>query len=245
MDIEVIYLHVSAKAEPHAPNPDHYRKWSERFAQTYSTFTAGCPHRLTVVSCGGPMDAYGQNLFYDQNMLQYDGHGWDCGAHQWAGSESNADFVLCLSTPAYFWRNDWLLPFAQAFEKYGPGLYGAQSSYERAPHIRTCFHAYNPDLMRQYPHIVNSRRDAEDFETGLWNRNRNLTTWALFNNYRAWLVAGDGNVYRPSEWRNPPNIFRRGDQSNCLIWDSHTDIYRNADANTKRQLEHAANTLTI
>jgi hypothetical protein len=45
------------------------------------------------------------------------------------------------------------------------------------------------------------------------------------------LVTWDG-FYLRDEWRKAPNIFRRGDQSNCLMFDRHHEIY---EASTPQQ----------
>jgi hypothetical protein len=38
------------------------------------------------------------------------------------------------------------------------------------------------------------------------------------------MVTWDGE-WRRKDWRTPQNIFRRGDQSNLLVCDHHTEIY--------------------
>ena len=52
-----------------------------------------------------------------------------------------------------------------------------------------------------------------------------------------WVVTWDG-VYGESEWRIPENIFRRGDQSNSLLFDRHFDLYEATDSEGK--LLHAS-----
>jgi hypothetical protein len=42
------------------------------------------------------------------------------------------------------------------------------------------------------------------------------------------------------DWRKPPNIFRRGDQSNCLLFDHHCDTYAAASQEERARLEAMA-----
>jgi hypothetical protein len=37
-------------------------------------------------------------------------------------------------------------------------------------------------------------------------------------------------------WRKPENIFRRGDQSNLLVWDRHTEIFAKASEEERAKL---------
>ena len=46
------------------------------------------------------------------------------------------------------------------------------------------------------------------------------------------------SVRTEDEWHEPENIFRKGDQSNLLVWDKHTDQYRDSDS--KRDWEELA-----
>ena len=54
------------------------------------------------------------------------------------------------------------------------------------------------------------------------------------------LVTWDGSYDLP-DWRKPPNIFRRGDQSNLIVRDRHADAYTVSDAEGKAKLEGLAN----
>lgn len=66
-----------------------------------------------------------------------------------------------------------------------------------------------------------------------------FTDWCVKRGYPVRMVT-EAETYEPKDWRKPANIFRRGDQSNCLVWDRHTDIYARANLEEKHGLERAA-----
>jgi hypothetical protein len=235
MKVAVLYLRVMRRADPSLPMPFPYEVGHARFLDTYKKFTPKCPHDLIIVNCGitkdvSPFDDLANKYCY------YDGIGSDCGTYQSVVSTLDYDLVLCLNSITYFWRPGWLEPFIEAASKLGPGVYGASGSYENNPHLRTPAIACSPSVIAKYPVFVNSRQEAIEFESGT----RNFSLWAECSGYPSVMVASDG-IYRREDWRMPANIFRRGDQSNVLIWDRHTDLYMNADSATKQSLEAAAN----
>jgi hypothetical protein len=165
----------------------------------------------------------------------YLGSGWDIGAFQSMANQIDSDWMICLATPAYFWRNDWLKFFVDAFEKYGDGLYGAMGSFEHAPHIRTSCFACKPERFREYPHLINSREKARFFESTDWN----FTRWFWDKGLQVKMVTPEG-CYDPQDFRKPDNIFRRGDQSATLIRDRHVDLWNLATPEEKQRLADAA-----
>lgn len=234
MKVAVLYLRVVRRADPSLPMPFPYDVGHARFLDSYRKFTPEIEHDLVVVNCGitkdvSPFDDLANKYCY------YDGLGSDCGTYQAVVPTLKHDLVLCLNSIAYFWRPGWLEPFVAAAEKMGPGVYGASASCENNPHLRTPAIACAPKIMAAYPMLVNSRQDAIEFESGRLN----FSLWAEQSGYPSVMVAADG-VYQREDWRKPPNIFRRGDQSNCLIWDRHTEIYARASTSDKLKLERAA-----
>lgn len=237
MKVAVLYLKIVRRIEAF-PIVTPYEIGHKRFFDSYRKFFPTVPHDLIVVRCGGtegPTD-------YDSivtHYLRFDDWGSDCAAYQQVVRVLDYDLVLCLNTLAYPWRLGWLEPFIDAYKVHGHGIYGATASYERNPHLRTPAIGICPDVLREYPFSTKNRTDSVEFESG----KNSLTAWADRTGYPVILVACDGRYYRV-DWRKGQNIFRRGDQSNCLIWDRHTDIYAAASPEEKKKLEHDADTLT-
>lgn len=109
---------------------------------------------------------------------------------------------------------------ADVFQERGDGLYGASASYWVTPHIRTAGFWCNPELIAAYPTEIRTYQDRYEFEHG----ERSITRLAEHLGLGCWMVTWDG-VYAQAEWRTPPNVFWRGDQSNCLFYDRLHDLY--------------------
>jgi hypothetical protein len=236
--VELYYIYVSsAKRANDSPPASYYRPFTERFKETYVRFKPSCPHKLIIVSGGAEPDEYIRNLFkgIDVGFETYMGTGWDIGAHQVITSQSKAGLVVCMNSTVYFHRKGWLERLVSAYQEYGDGLYGPAGSFEAHPHIRAACYAYSPSLIRSYPYQVVNRADSFKFESGTYDPEWNFTLWAKNHNYAVKMVTWDG-IYDLPDWRKPENIFRRGDQSNCMVWDRHTDIYACADYQTQLAL---------
>lgn len=233
--ISIVYLKVVAKADSSAPDPSYYDPFTKRFVKTYLEFKPDIPHRLVVVCCGGKKDESTEKIFdgMDVDYETYMGAGWDNGAFQEIGKKSYDDMMVCCATPVYFWRKGWLSLLWEAFEfQDRKGVVGPMASYQYSPHIRTSCFAFHPDMMRWYPNLVFDRKDCISFESGDWN----FSMWLRLHGFPVTMVTADGKYPFP-QWRKPANIFRRGDQSNCIIKDRHTDIYDSANECEKRKLE--------
>lgn len=237
MKILLLYLRVISRAEPTLPMHFDYKVAEDRWLRSYKQFRPSIPHDLLVVNCGvkahpEPWDDVVTHYAY------YDELGSDNGTYQAVSTRlgMDYDFILCFNTIAYFWRDGWLEPFVKTIEHYGPGVYSPTASYENNPHLRTPCIGFHPKLMKEYPHIIDTRSKAVQFESGP----DNFSLWYERRGYPVRMVTATES-YGMKHWRDPPNIFRRGDQSNCLVWDRHTDLYQNADAETKFALERAAN----
>ncbi len=237
MKVAVLYLKIVKRIEDY-PIMTPYDVGHKRFFDGYCRFKPTIPHDLIVVRCGGTEKASDFDAI-TTHYLRFDGLGSDCAAYQSVVRVLDYDLVLCLNTLAYPWRLRWLEPFVEAVEVHGKGIYGATASYERKPHLRTPSIAICPDVLREYPFSTTNRSDSVEFESG----GNSITAWADRTGYPVILVASDGRYYRVN-WRVGKNIFRSGDQTNCLIWDRHTDLYRDAPDVEKRQLKHDADTLT-
>lgn len=237
MKISLVYLHVVAKSDPNAPDPSYYEKYTKRFCDTYRQYRPKIQHELIVCCCGGKSSSE-VDKFYSSMMTKYEcylGQGWDIGAYQSVAQSLDSDWMVCLATPVHFVRADWLEKIVNAINQFGDGLYGPMASYENSPHIRTSCFACKPERFREYPHLINTRDRDRLFESCEWN----FTRWFQQKGLPTKMVASDG-IYDHPQWRTPPNIFRRGDQSNCLVWDRHNDIYASVSDQDKRQLERMA-----
>lgn len=244
MKVTLIYLHVVGKGYPEASPPEYYLPFSERWKRTYHMYKPSVPHEVRVVCCGGEKTPAIESLYYSL-MCGYDtylGGGSDIGACQYAMKNVDSDFVVCMSTPVYFWRHGWLERLIAAREFYGDGLYGPMASYENSPHIRTSCWAVSPKTFGIYPHVIDTREKccwAESFD-------HNNECWHIANWYETiekptMMVTWD-SVHAKCEWRTPPNIFRRGDQSNCIVWDQHVDKYFAAHYHERIELSRKADT---
>lgn len=223
-----------------------YGQSAKRFAETFQQFEPECEHELIVVSCNGRATNELREAFNGIRCRHelYRGGGRDCGAAQHIARRVDCDFLVCANAGAYFHRAGWLKRFLEARQEYGEGLYGASASYEsfpyvagvKNPHIRTSFFGCNPKTFREFPHLIDSREKCLRFECGDWN----FTRWFEERGEPAFLVTWDG-CYRQAEFRSPPNVFRKGDQSNLLIRDRHMDVYEQSDRQRRTELEVYAN----
>lgn len=217
----------------------------QRFAHSYREFPAGHDHVMVIERAEYPWPLLGTTraleLLYDQIYMNlYHGCGRDIGAHQHAAHSlpKEVEFAVFCSSQVHFHRAGWLQAILEARGKLGPGLYGAMGSFENRPHVRTCFFGVDLEIFREYPHVINSREKSLEFESGP----QNFSLWVDAQGASVRVVYWEG-AYKLEDCRKPANIFRNGDQSNCLTWDRHTEIYANADAELKAGLERSANGL--
>lgn len=226
---------------------------AERWANTRRRFDPGFPHDLHVAFCNGEMKQAQTDIF---SGIPFTAHpvktsGWDIGTYQvMARRVRSYDLVVFMNARVHFWKDGWLKRLMEArASAYDPNaVYGLSASYEwcylgnpptfkaPTPHIRTACFSTNPNTFDRYPYRIESREHGFRFESGMWN----MCQWYEDMGYPVWMVTWDG-MYKKPEWRTPPNIFRRGDQSAMLVCDRHTDIYKNADAKERERLEKAAN----
>lgn len=234
MKIAIVYPYICNKAE-------HYREDLKRFCNTLHQFPAGYEYDLFVEMCGGgefqgqDVDWFGDFFF---SGSEYYGDGWDIGAHQHAANcvPYEIDFMICCCAHTFFHREGWLNRMVSAREEFGPGLYGAMASKENHPHIRTCFFGFDPADLRAFPTVINSRQKSLEFESGP----DNFSLWMQRRGKPVKMVAWDG-TYDLADCRKPDNVFRRGDQSNCLVWDRHTELYKAASPEERARTEAGAN----
>lgn len=225
MTTALIYVHVT---RPDAA--DEFNYLARKFLASYKDFTADTPHTLVVVWANGEPSDVAKSVYDGMScrFISYDGGGMDVGAQQHAALAATEDFAVAINSRAFFHREGWLRRLVECREQEGPGVYAGMASYEGCPlgqvwpnpHLRTVFYGMDTALWKSYPHIVNSRADSFRFESGEWN----VANWCLDNGHKAKLVTWDECLDKP-DWRKPPNVFRRGNQTNCLVWDRHTQIF--------------------
>jgi hypothetical protein len=218
-------------------------KWKEyepiahRFLASYRAFPPGHAHEFHLILNGGEPNPELLNLFSDMNPVchLHDNSGWDIGAFQKIASVVDCDLMLFLGANTHFRRTGWLRRLIDGYEMFGHGLYGPSASFEISPHIRTTAFMCAPELVRGWTGKISRQKDRHEFEVGPTS----ITAAAMRQGFPCVLVCWDG-FYLQHEWRKAPNIFRRGDQSNCLMFDRHHEIYESSTSNQKIRLGRIA-----
>jgi hypothetical protein len=226
----------------------------ERFAKTYSEFPPDSPCELVLVLNTGdtrliPADL--ERIFEDLHYqtIIYNGQGCDVGSWQHAAKCLPDCFMVCCTTRTYFHRRGWLARLVEARGLFGPGFYTTSVSREGGK-LHGCCRCFGIDsaLFREYPHLITSREQGTFYEIGKQMRTGEVNACGAFCDwvgYERGLESmavywdGDWDILDNSEAHclTSPNIFRRGDQSNMLVWDKHTLAYEEADETEKRRLE--------
>lgn len=244
MRVVLLYLHVAKSGYAGAPPPEYYLPASKRFVGTLNRFDPGAPFDLHVCFCGQKPTPQEESLYDDWEAQPhvYPGAGSDIGACQFAMKTISADLCVCMSTPVYFHCDGWLKRLVEAREKHGNGLYGPMASYDVKPHIRTSCWAVDPIYFtNHYTNLIDSREKACWFEhadhgnAGDWQ----ISNWYARRGLPVKMVTWEGE-YDRADWRKPEGIFRRGDQSNCLVRDQHWDKYAAAHYHERLAFERQA-----
>lgn len=206
-----------------------------RFVATWMEYPPGYPCDL-YVACNGGHLATDQKLMFLPMSARMFPRVNDCGLDLTGymdavrGPCKDYDAVLCLGESIYFTREGWLLRLVEAWQKYGPGFYGPFGSNNSAPHLQTSAFFCSPETLRSYPVRPYDRPSRFEFEHGhrpLWRR-------CSERGMPVRCVTWDGE-WVPRMWRYPKNILWRGDQSNLIMRNNHSDGWDNANAQTKQQ----------
>lgn len=228
MKVSVVMVRVTQKPE--------YAHGEQRLLESYRKHAPYHEHELVIIDrCGdSPDDVPGAK------HIRYDGGGWDCGAWQFAGKNIDTDLLVCFNSSCQITTPGWLRRFVEAVEKFGDGLYGPLTSNEIVPHVRTPCMIFQPKIINDYPEQVNTREDTYRFESmGYPSGVPNFTQWTKNKGHAIKLVTYYG-VYDHTEWRNPANIFRRGNQHALIVKDRHCEAYEASDDAGKLFLEGLA-----
>jgi hypothetical protein len=224
MKIDLVYIYpMNALAD--------WEGYACQFIATYHDFFPGYSHNVVVICNGGRVTNAEASLFSSMPNIMFfhhDNSGQDIGGFRAYAKKSSADYLMMLGACAHFRRPDWLKRLVGVATKHGAGLYGTLVNNEVRPHVRTTGFFCPPALINHYDLPTNSKAEQYAFEHGP----NCLTNLALSLNLPTMLVTWDGER-GPKDWHNAPNSFRSGDQSNCLTFDKHTDIYENSHHGNK------------
>lgn len=214
-----------------------YSAYVKRFTDTFKEFPPCADYELwATCHWGEPTDEVRQ-WFYGikTKFVPYYANGCQVGAQQQVASTRENDFIIGITSHAYFFRAGWLDRFMKVREQYGPGLYGTCGSQEGKLHMRTNFYGLDAEFWHAYPHEIETREDCSKFECGEWS------LWDWFWDHMPHFF--NGVVYwdsvDPVE-HQLVNGYRDGNQEQLLVWDRHTDIWQNAQNQEKRRLADLA-----
>ena len=224
----VVFVRVVTKPE--------YQHGENRLLESYWHWKPAIDHDLVIIDRG----ADSPDDVANAKHLRYDGGGWDCGAWQFAGRNIDTDLLVCFNSSCYITGSQWLERFVEAVEKHSDGLYGPLTSNEVAPHVRTPCIIFQPHVINAYPRKVETREDTYRFESCGWpDGTPNFTQYTAQLGYETMLVTWYGE-YDQAHWRDPANIFRRGNQQSLIVRDRHCDVYEASDEAGKGRLEELA-----
>ena len=232
--IDLVYVHVLGSQD--------YRQKAERFVKSYVAHPPGYEHTTTILCNLGKPTPETEALFAplpNKTYFLHDNTGWDIGGYlALARSGKKCDLMFCCASSCYVRKPGWLKRIAEAYVKFGPGMYGTLGTYEVAPHFCTTGFAASPSLFRAYPRPVLTKADRYNFEHG----HSSMVRLALLRKIPAMLVTWDGE-YEWRSWRRPPNVYVKGDQSNCMTYFVHSDSYEKGDAREKIRRQGLADRL--
>lgn len=237
MKIAVLY-NIVERATDDVPLPDNWNEILKRFRDAYVAHEPGMSHDLFLCASGAPLSERSRGLFAElpYRELCYLGKGWDIGAYQHCASRlRDYDFVMFMNSQTFVTINGWLRHFVDAYAAHGPGIYGASSSFEVSPHIRTAAFGAPPRLLLEYPVKVRTRYDACVFE----HSPVNFSQWALGRRLAVEVVMRSG-VSPLGQSRQGANVFRRGNQEDLIVRDRHALVYDAASPIERERLECAA-----
>lgn len=214
LSVAIVYVHVMNSAP--------YLSLAQRFVSTYQQHRPHYPHQTVIVCNGGGANAQTKALFAPLPNLQFlnhDNSGRDIGAYQKAAREVPCELMAFFGASTYFRRPGWLTRMVEAFERYGPTLYGATGNRGAPksnvyPHIRTTAFWMPPSLLNEYPYKCTRDDQRYPIEHGRYC----LTDWISRKGMVPIVVTFAGE-YAWENWDNAPGGYHNGDQCNLLVGD--------------------------
>lgn len=234
-----------------------YCEMAHRFISTYRKFPPGHDHDTVIVCNGREPSLEAMQILGglpNATFFPHDDSGQDIGGYIAACKTLPGRVVLCCGGSVYFHRAGWLARMMDVWNRHGPGFYGSQSSYEVTPHLNTTGFWCPSGLLSSYPYPVVTKEDRYNFEHGKANLSQNIDRPDLRTSRAIWRIANRSGMpvrfvtwdgeYEWWDWRKPPEIFRRGEQRNLLLWWKLTDHYWESPLAHQRIFARGADTLT-
>ena len=207
MKVALVYVHPRVEQK-------RYLSLARRFVQSYTLHPPGSTdHELHVVINGDEPRKSDERTFSPLSPIyhQHNNAGKDIGAFQKVATEIVADLIVFMGSPVHFRKAGWLDIMVNAFERNGPGIYGAFAFHQPNPHIRTTCFWMPPEFMRGYPYYVGNHNRYE-FEHG---RDNSIVKWITSFGLGAWLVTWN-SILPMSHWRHVTN-------EEAVVLDQHSD----------------------
>lgn len=230
----LVYIHV--------PGDPEHQKQAFEFGESYMKNPPLCEHETIIVMQGDDRGSAANLLFgpifQKFKIFRHDDSGWDIGAYIAVAKTIKTDIMLCCGGSTFFRKAGWGHRMVEAWETHGPGFYGSNAVFDVTPHINTNGFWCAPEMLALYPQPVVTKQDRYAFEHG------QSSMWRILNakGFPVKLVTWTGE-FDWQEWRSQPNILRRGDQSNCLVYWHHHLIYERGGSQRRRELERVSDTM--
>jgi len=216
----------------------------ERFASTWRQFPPGVDCVIYAVHCGEVLDDKICAIFdgLPVKFIPYAGNGFDFGAQQEASQHLEGCFQVNMTSRVYFHREGWLKRLVDHREQFGPNLYGTSVSNEGGRlHLCTRCFAADADQFAAYPHKLDTRDKGVFYEVGIGNPDGSLAEWFEVTYQQVpyvvyWHQAYPWRQHHGDAHPGLDNVFRRGDQTELLVWDRHTKLWADADDQEKKRL---------
>lgn len=232
--ITLLYVHVFGSEE--------YNNLAIRFMSTYKAYPPEFDHRVVVICNKGRFSNATREFFAQIPNVTFYNHnndGQDIGAYISYAKTTSATALFCCGATTHFRRKGWLAKTVDAWNQYGPGMYGTLATYEVSPHFCTTGFLIAPEILAAYPLPVITKENRYDFEHG----SNSCVRMCIRAGIPARLVTWNG-IYDWKEWRTPENIYSRGDQSACLTYFRHSDSYEQSSEPEKARRRSLADPLT-
>lgn len=234
--VTLVYIHV--------PGDRKHQLQAKEFGDSYMTSPPLYDHETVIVMQGEDKGntarlCFGPIFFKGFRIYTHDDSGWDIGGYIAVAKTIKTDIMVCCGGSTFFRKAGWMQRMVEAWETHGPGFYGSNAVFDNTPHINTNGFWCSPEMLALYPEKVVTKMNRYNFEHG------QRSMWRILNakGFPCKLVTWDGE-FDWQEWRSQPNIFRRGDQSNCLTYWHHHLNYEQAGPELKRRLERGSDTIT-